>query len=708
LLPGAPQKHRGGKLADMSAPRRSNRLAEETSPYLLQHANNPVDWFPWGPEALERARQEDKPILLSIGYAACHWCHVMERESFEDDEIAALMNEFYVCIKVDREERPDIDDIYMTAVQMMSGHGGWPLTVFLTPGLKPYFGGTYFPPDDRVNMPGFRRVLAAVRQSFDEERTAVDEAAKDIAGHLEAAALRSTGAASLEMLSAELVNTAVAQYRQRFEPIFGGFSPAPKFPHPMAISLLLRYAAQNGDADVLDMVTLSLDRMAYGGLYDQLGGGFHRYSTDDRWLVPHFEKMLYDNALLANAYLEAVQLSGHEEYARVAAETLDWVIRDMQSPEGGYYSTVDADSEGVEGKFYVWQQGEIEALLGADAATFCRVYGVTAGGNWEGSNILNLAKPATEFFAELDTDPETLAAQLARARAILLEARGDRIAPGLDDKVLTDWNGLMIGAMAKGYRVLGDERLLESARRAATFVLDTMVADGRLLHSYRAGSARLLGYIDDHANLAWGLVELFESTFDPAWLMRAREVADRMIELFWDDADGGFFFTGADHEQLIARMKPGHDGATPSGNAVAANVLLRLRALTGEESYGRHAADLLRAFQDSMTRAPTGFAHMLAAVDYYLHTPSEIVLVGPTESEEMASVVQTLWLQFRPRDLIVAVDPTVTDMASVAAQVPLLEGKQMVDNRPTFYLCENYACQAPTHDVEEIIRPPRG
>ncbi len=689
----------------MSEKRPTNRLADETSPYLLQHAHNPVDWYPWGPAALDKARQEDKPILLSIGCAACHWCHVMEHESFEDEDVAALMNENFVCIKVDREERPDLDDIYMTAVQMMSGHGGWPLTVFLTPSLEPFFGGTYFPPDDRMGMPGFRRVIQSVRQSFDQERAAVEEASKDVVKHIEAGARRAGRSETPELLSFELVRTAVGHYRQRFEPVFGGFSHAPKFPHPMAISLLLRYVWHHGDAEVLHMATLSLDRMAYGGLYDHLGGGFHRYATDDRWLVPHFEKMLYDNALLATAYLEAVQLTGHEEYARVARETLDWVERDMQGAEGGYYSTLDADSEGVEGKFYVWQREQVEELLGDDAAAFCTVYWVTTGGNWENSNILNLAKPAVEFYQELGTDPEDLATRLATARALLLEARTQRVHPGLDDKVLTDWNGLMIAAMAKGYRVLGDERFLESARRAALFLLDTMIVDDRLLHSYRAGSSRLLGYIDDHANLLWGLMELFEATFEREWLTQGRWVADRMVELFWDDAGGGFFFTGADHEQLIARMKPGHDGATPSGNAVAANALLRLHTLTGEESYRRRAADALRAFHEPMKAAPSGFAHMLSALDYYLRSPREIALVGPSDSAEITTAVQTLWRQFRPHDLLVAYDPTNDRQQGLEQEVPLLSGKGMIDDRPTFYRCQNHTCEAPTHVVDEVTAP---
>ncbi len=689
---------------------RSNRLSEETSPYLLQHAGNPVDWFPWGQEALEKARHEDRPILLSIGYAACHWCHVMERESFEDEEIATSMNEGFVCIKVDREERPDLDDIYMNAVQMMTGHGGWPLTVFLTPELKPFFGGTYFPPGDRAGMPGFPRVLQAVRRSFEEQRSSIESAADDLVAHISRGALGVPGGDTEGVPggdaegvpAAELIDTAVDQYRRRFEPVFGGFSHAPKFPHPMAISLLLRSAQRLGDADVLHMATLSLDRMAYGGIYDQLAGGFHRYSTDDRWLAPHFEKMLYDNALLAGAYVEATQLTGHAEYARVATETLDWVIRDMQSPEGGYYSTLDADSEGVEGKFYVWEQAEIERLLGEDAAAFCSVYDVSEDGNWEGKNILNLAKPAAAFSRDLRMDPDRLETMLDGCRRTLLDARERRLPPALDDKVLTDWNGLMIASMAKAYRALDEPRFLESARRAAEFALGTMIVDGRLLHSYRAGRPRLLAYIDDYANLLCGLIELFESTFELEWLRQARRLADAMIELFRDEAAGGFFFTGRDHEELIARMKPGHDGATPSGNGVAALSLLRLETLTGDAAYGDAGREVLATFGARMASAPTGFAQLLTALDYRHRDPREIVLVGPSEETETRSALTKLWREFRPNDLIIGFDPARVDPADAGELLPLLAGKKIVDDRLTIYACANYACAAPTHDLEEV------
>ncbi|MFQ5745422.1 MAG: thioredoxin domain-containing protein [Acidobacteriota bacterium] len=605
----------------MSDPR-ANRLAGETSPYLLQHAHNPVDWYPWGDEALERSRREDKPILLSIGYAACHWCHVMERESFEDVAIARQMNENFVCIKVDREERPDLDDIYMTAVQMISGHGGWPLTVFLTPDLRPFYGGTYFPPDDRMGMPGFRSLLRVISASYENQRSRVEATGTEITERLQ----RTTGAErSLEILTTELIVSAVAELRGRFDARYGGFSPAPKFPHSTLISLLLRYAGQHGNQEALRMATVTLDRMACGGIHDHIGGGFHRYSTDERWLVPHFEKMLYDNALLAGAYLEAYQATDNESYGQVAGAILDWAMREMQGAKGGFYSTLDADSEGEEGRFYVWSRAEIERLLGEDAEAFCRVYDVTTDGNWEGRNILNLKRPMREAPDELRKELGIEAAQLGellqRCRRTLLETRDKRVRPGLDDKILTDWNGLMIAAMACGYRVLGESSYLRSAERAVRFVLDAMVREERLLHSYRHGQGKLLAYLDDYANMLWALVELHETSRDPHWLAQARWLADQLIALFWDDGQAAFFFTGSDHEQLIARMLRGHDGATPSGNGVAATALLRLATITGENAYARRATDILHTFQGQMRRSPSAFSQMLIALDEYLRTP---------------------------------------------------------------------------------------
>jgi uncharacterized protein YyaL (SSP411 family) len=668
---------------------RENRLAAETSPYLLQHARNPVNWYPWGEEALEKARRDDKPILLSIGYSACHWCHVMEKESFENDDIASLMNESFVSIKVDREERPDIDEIYMSAVQMMTGSGGWPLTVFLTPELEPFYGGTYFPPEDRWGRPGFATVLREIARIYREERPRVRETSKAMAERIQSLAAIPE---SREILTRTLVGKAARELAMRFDPREGGFSPAPKFPPSGAISLLLRYHASSRDPDALAMVELTLDKMAAGGMYDHLGGGFHRYSTDAVWLVPHFEKMLYDNALLARAYLEAYQVTRKEDYARIARETLEWMLREMQGEEGGYYSTQDADSEGVEGKFYVWSEDEVRKLLGDRADEFCRTYDVTRSGNWEGENILH--RP--EGFTSGDPAREE---RLSDARAILLREREKRIHPGLDDKVLTSWNGLAFIAMARGYRVLGDEKFLASARKAARFLEERMEDDGRLLATYRSGRARFKAYLDDYAFLLGGYVELFESDFDPHWLSRAKALASQLETLFRDEIGAGFYFTGSDHEKLISRTKSGYDGAIPSGNAMAATYLLKLAEYTGSREQESLAAETLRAFHAQMERSPSAFAQMLAAVDHYLGTKRELVVVGSAGSLATRSALRRLWSRYSPDLALLLLDP-----AGPRLSTELVEGKTPGPDpeTPRFYLCESYACQAPTDDLAAV------
>jgi uncharacterized protein YyaL (SSP411 family) len=677
---------------------RENRLGLETSPYLLQHAKNPVDWYPWGEEALARARREEKPILLSVGYSACHWCHVMERESFEDEEVAALMNESFVSIKVDREERPDVDEIYMNAVQMMTGSGGWPLTVFLTPALEPFYGGTYFPPEDRWGRPGFKTVLREIARVFREDRSRVDVSAKALTEQLQS--LASTPL-SREVMTRSLIGTAARDLALRFDPREGGFSAAPKFPPAGALSLLLRYHVSSRDPDALAMAELTFDKMAAGGMYDHLGGGFHRYSTDAHWLVPHFEKMLYDNALLARAYLEAYQLTGREDYARVARETLEWVHREMQSEEGGYFSTQDADSEGVEGKFYVWREEEIRGLLGAAADEFCRIYDVRTEGNWEDVNILN--RPAG--FSSKDS---VLEASLQGSRAVLFEARSKRIRPGLDDKTLTSWNGLMIVAMSRGFRILGDERFLDSARRAARFIEARMLEDGRLLATYRNGRARLKAYLDDHAFLLGGFVELFESDFDVRWLDSAARLASQLEELFLDREVGGFFFTGSDHEALIARTKTGYDGAIPSGNGMAATYLQKLAEYTGSREQAGLAVGTLHAFHAQMERSPSAFTQMLAALDFYLSPKREVAIVG----SDTRAALERLWRIYAPNLSLVRLDPGGPDAGALRERVPLFEGKTpgAEPERPRYYVCENYACSAPTDDLEAVVSSlhPRG
>ncbi len=679
----------------VSNPGRENRLIGETSPYLVQHAHNPVDWYPWGEEALAEAKAKDKPILLSIGYSACHWCHVMERESFEDESVAALMNEGFVSIKVDREERPDIDEIYMNAVQMMTGSGGWPLTVFLTPELEPFYGGTYFPPEDRWGRPGFKTLLTEISRVFREDRARVAESARALTDKLQSLSHTPT---SQEVLSRSLITSAARDLALRFDSGDGGFSAAPKFPPSGAVSLLLRYHAASRDPDALEMVALTLDKMAAGGMYDHLGGGFHRYSTDSHWLVPHFEKMLYDNALLVRAYLEAYQLTKKPDYAAVARETLDWVLREMQGEDGGYYSTQDADSEGVEGKFYVWSREEVEARLGDEADAFCRVYDVTEGGNWEGANILN--RP--DGF--LSSDP-ALEAALRDARSVLLAARDERVHPGLDDKVLTSWNGLMIIAMARGFRVLGDGKYLDSARRAALFLEERLVKDGRLLATYRAGRAKLKGYLDDYAFLLGGTLELFESDFDPHWLDSARSLATGLKQLFTDEGVGGFFFTGSDHEPLIARSKTGYDGAIPSGNAMAATYLLKLSEYTGSREEESLAAGTLRAFHAQMERSPSAFVQMLAALDFYLSPRRELVIVGASSAERTRSALTRLRAEFAPNLALVRFDPSLANARQLQASVPMLEGKIPGSDTqtPLFYVCEDYTCESPTGDIDAVV-----
>ena len=677
-----------------------NHLGEETSPYLLQHASNPVNWYPWGKAALDRASAEDKPILLSVGYAACHWCHVMERESFENPATAELMNEHFVCIKVDREERPDIDDIYMRAVQMMTGHGGWPLTAFLAPDLRPFFGGTYYPPEPRHGMPSFTQVLHGVADAYANRRDEIEATGAQLLEHLQAPRV-SRAQASLDP---NLIQCAAMELQARFDPNYGGFGAAPKFPNSMSISLLLRHAAARHDTDLLQEALFTLDQMAAGGIYDQVGGGFHRYATDARWLVPHFEKMLYDNALLATAYLEAYQLTGKRALADTVSETLDWVAQEMQSSDGGYYSTLDADSEGVEGKYYVWDQTELQVLLGDDAEVFGCAYGVTASGNWEGSNILHLPRSLEQLAGELEEAPEVLRDRLAGCREQLLAARDSRIRPGLDDKILSDWNGLMIAAMARGYRVLDDRRYLDSAIRAAEFVLETMRRDGRLLHTHRAGTTKLLAYLDGYANMLWACIELFESTFELRWLRHARELADGLLELF-GDAEGGFAFTGTDHEELLTTSKAGQDGATPAGNAVAAIWLQRLARLTGESRYADAALQTLEAFASFMERMPSAFAQMNLALDDHLSEHSEVVVLGGAEDPASRAALAKLWRRFAPHEIVVGLDPEAANLEALETEVPLLAGKAIVSEtaRPLYFACRNYACEAPTTDLDAVI-----
>jgi len=650
----------------------SNRLALETSPYLLQHRENPVDWYPWGEEALDRAREEDRPILLSVGYSACHWCHVMERESFEDEETAAYMNEHFVNVKVDREERPDVDAIYMEAVQAISGHGGWPMTVFLDPDGVPFYGGTYFPPDESRGMPSFRMVMEAVVDAFERKREEIRERAAGTREQLGAIGLvepsaEPTGAAQLE--------EAVTRLRGAADPERGGFGGAPKFPPASALELLLA----RGEREIAER---TLDAMAAGGIYDQLGGGFARYAVDAHWLVPHFEKMLYDNALLARAYLHGWQALGHERYRRVCEETLDWMLREMRGPEGGFYSALDADSEGVEGRFYVWTPAQIREVLGEEAEAAIEFYGVSEGGNFEGTNILHLAAGAQA--------PEP--AGLAASRQALYGARAKRVWPGLDDKRLAAWNALAIAALAEAGAVLGRADYLDAARQCAEFVLAEMHGeDGRLLRTYKDGDARLNAYLEDHAFLLEALLTLYESTFEPRWFERAQTLADETIDRFGDPERGGFFSTSADHEQLIARRKEIGDHPIPSGNSAAALGMLRLAALTGERGYERQAEGVFALFAKTAALHPESFAHLLRALDFHLAPTKEVALIGD-DLDELAATVRSA---HRPH-LVLAGGPAGSE------QPPLLRDRPAVDGRPGAYVCEHFSCRAPVTAAADL------
>ena len=660
-----------------------NSLADETSPYLLQHKDNPVDWRPWGPEALSRAADEDKPILLSIGYSACHWCHVMERESFEDGETARYMNEHFVPIKVDREERPDVDDIYMEAVQGMTGQGGWPLTVFLDSEGVPFYGGTYFPPEPRQGMPSFMQVLEATAGAYANQREELREASARIRESLSAVGLVEQ---SSEPLTGALLDQAISGLATNFDRTNGGFGGAPKFPPSSTLEFLLA----RGE---LEPVRLTLDKMMHGGIYDQLGGGFARYSVDATWLVPHFEKMLYDNALLARAYLHGWQMTGEERWQRVCRETLDWAVREMQGPEGGFYSALDADSEGEEGRFYVWDEGELHeglaesGLTGESAERVLGYWGVSAAGNFEGKNILHVPLGANA------RQPD----ELPEARTALYAWRDGRVRPGLDDKRLCSWNALMISALADAGAALGRQDYLDAASACARFIWESMRdSEGHLLRTWKDGEGRLNAYLEDHAFLVEALLRLYEATLEVRWFDAARETADVMIERFADEERGGFFTTSNDHEELIARRKDVGDHPIPSGNSSAAFGLLRLAALTGERAYEDRAVGTMRLFAPAAVRHPEAFGHLLQAIDFHLSPVREVALVSPAggsgELGELAGVVRST---HRPH-VVLAGGPEGCDRPE------LMRERHAVDGRAAAYVCENFACRAPVTEPGEL------
>jgi len=687
----------------------TNRLIDETSPYLLQHAHNPVDWYPWGEEALNLAKELDKPILLSIGYSACHWCHVMERESFENEKIAAIMNKYYINIKVDREERPDLDEIYMSAVQIMTGSGGWPMTVFLTPELKPFYGGTYFPPEDRYGRPGFPKLLMAVEDAYRSKRTEIDEQAEKLVAHIN----QISNPTSVKDLSLDnkIIEQAFYHYQNKFDNQHGGFGQAPKFPPGMGLILLLRYWKKSGNSRALHIIEFTLEKMAQGGMYDQLGGGFHRYSTDEIWLVPHFEKMLYDNSLLTVAYLEAFQATSKPFYQEVVEETLSYILREMYDQQnGGFYSTQDADSEGVEGKFFVWTPEEVEQILGqAEAKIFCDFYDITDQGNFEHKNILWIKTPVDLYIKKTNINQTDLLNILDRSKKKLFDVRDKRIKPGLDDKILTSWNGLMIRSMSIAYQILGEPRYLEAAENSAKFILTKLVQkNGHLLRTHRAGKSHLNACLEDYSYFITGLIELYQANFDPYWLTEANRLNQIMIDQFWDTENGGFFFTGKDHPKLIVRSKSAYDGATPSGASMAVHVLLRLAILLNQPDLKEKAETTFALYNDNMKTAPSGSAQMLCGVDFLLDTPKEIAIVGDPSSEQTQEILRNIHRRFVPNKVIALLNPNAKDKQKIEELIPLLANKTSIAGKTTIYVCQNYACQLPTTDVnklDELLHP---
>jgi len=687
-------------LNDDGSPRFTNRLIEESSPYLLQHAHNPVNWYGWSDEAFERAKRENKPIFLSVGYSTCHWCHVMERESFEDEEIAAFLNRHFIAIKVDREERPDVDSVYMTAVNILTGRGGWPMTVIMTPDKEPFFGGTYFPPRKGVrgSRAGLTDILAEMLQLYTNEPQQVVARAQELSQRVEQAAAMQPGPG---VPSDKVIVIAAQQLGTMFDRVDGGFSGAPKFPQPSRLSLLLRYARRTRDAGATAMVTTTLDKMAAGGIYDQVGGGFHRYSTDARWLVPHFEKMLYDNAQLAVVYLEAWQHTGDSAYQRIAREILDYVAREMTSPEGGFYSATDADSptpsgHDEEGWFFTWTPRELELLLGADdSAVVSAAYGVTKRGNFEGRNILHRVKTDREVATELRISPKRVAEVLAGARVILYDARGSRPPPIRDEKVIAAWNGMMITAFAQAGWMLDDPRYLAIADRAARFVLEHMRADdGALVRTYREGKKGSTSFLDDYAFMLGACLDLYEATGDVAWLKRALELQSDQDARYLDAQSGGYYLSPSEGETLLVREKPAYDRAVPSGNSVAAVNLLRLHDLTGDAKWRQTVERLFASLALRVTRSPNGFPLLLTALDHYYDTPLEVAVIAPLSRQEADLLAERLRETFVPNKAFAVL--TDTEAAEQQAQVPWLEGKRSMRDKSTAYVCERGRCELPT------------
>lgn len=666
-----------------------NRLIYESSPYLLQHAHNPVDWYPWGQEALQKAKQENKPIFLSIGYSACHWCHVMEHESFENEEIAKIMNENFVCIKVDREERPDLDDIYQKACQLATGQGGWPLSVFLTPDQKPFYVGTYFPVLDSYGRPGFGSILRQLAQAWKEKPDEVKKAAENFVTNMQFVEIQQPA-----KLEKSILDEAAVNLFQIADTVFGGFGGAPKFPNSANLAFLLRYGRLSKITKFSEFVLKTLEKMARGGIFDQVGGGFHRYSTDARWLVPHFEKMLYDNALLPVLYAEAFQLTKNPFYLDVITKTLDFVLHEMTSPQGGFYSALDADSEGQEGKFYVWTKSQIQQILGKDAEIFCMYFDVTEGGNFEGRTILNNNISASQVASYFKISEDAVNKIVEEGTKKLLQARQDRIRPGLDDKILTAWNALMVSAFVKGYLVTQQKSYLDAATRCLEFIQKNMMSSEKLFRTYKDGKAKLNAYLEDYSYLVSAFIDVFGATAQPQYLEAAQRLANYMIAHFWDEQGGSFYFTADDHEQLIVRPKSNYDLSMPSGNSVAANCLLKLYHLTLQKNYLDIAVRIMESFALAAAENPFGFGHLLCTIYMYLQGVVEITIVN-----NFGDAYEYLTGKFLPESIIVIV-PSAEKLSQLS-KYQFFSGKEFFD-KATVYVCKNFSCSLPTQKIDEI------
>nr|MDO8081017.1 thioredoxin domain-containing protein [Candidatus Freyarchaeota archaeon] len=694
-------------MVDVSRERRPNKLIFEKSPYLLQHSYNPVDWYPWGEEAFERAKKEDRPIFLSIGYSTCHWCHVMERESFEDTEVAELMNETFVCIKVDREERPDIDDVYMVVCQAMTGTGGWPLTIIMTPDKKPFFAGTYIPKESRFGLTGMKELVPRIKKLWEKRRNELEDSAEQVIS-----SIKETPETPGQELGEKILHRCYDNLFEIFDEQNGGFGYGRKFPVPHNLSFLLRYWRRTGDEWALRMVEKTLEKMRLGGVYDQVGLGFHRYSTDPKWLVPHFEKMLYDQAMLVIAYTEAYQATGKGEYAQTAKEILTYVLRDMTAPEGGFYSAEDADSEGEEGKFYLWTEEEIRKILSAEEAeTIIKVYSIQREGNFEEEatrkktekNILYLKKALPEIASDLKTPLREIQESLEEARRKLFVAREKRVHPSKDDKILTDWNGLMIAALAKAAQAFDESKYLDAAGKAANFILAKMRdSEGWLYHRYREDETAILGFLDDYAFFIYGLIELYEASFETKYLLEAVALTEYLLEHFWDEKNGGFYFASDDAENVLVRRKEIYDGAYPSGNSIAILNLLRLGRMTAKLEYEEKAAQITRTFSQAVSRTPEGYTQLMVALDFAIGPSYEVVIAGGSQADDAKTMLKALREKFIPNKVVLFL-PSEAESPEITRLAEFTKYQKSIDGKATAYVCQNYSCKFPTTDIEKML-----